>query len=511
MKLIERGNSSSLANFIFRIDPRDPIESSDCAPISRRYVQKRKDLRREWINRDKLGKYIVELDDGIPVKYTGLARYFANERLQSGVRIVEALRDYFCGRFTTPHDKQSLLYLSKVFAESFMTANPEMFRGSVRTAEVITFSVIMLSIEAHGQKGGRLRNRFTSLSEFIDIIESCCPPSTLSEDLKEMYWDVLRRPVHLKTSYRHNDFDMKGSNTSNARDDNRAGNADHYDDGKCGDKVESPIIARAKGRDEIQSVLRSTARTPPKMTSITKSNDSNLFLLKTLVYYASRKNPLYAGKVTDEVIAARHFERISKISSYARKTRESGTLESRSMPVKTSKYGILSDPKQTLRIVVVGKQKCGKTDLISRYLNLPPPDEYEPTLQDLYTTEWVHSKMIVRLEVVEIGGTFKKLDVLSTGDCFILAFDLTDGSSFEKMLDFRVAIETYVPRGRAVSLVIVGCKADLPGGSEICRQRASGVAKHAGCLFIECSARNEKDINAPFDYLVRNYLRDTEK
>eukprot|EP00939_MAST-03C_sp_MAST-3C-sp1_P003165 g3165.t1 len=158
-KLIERGNATSLLNFIFSLERKAAKKKTKGSDTQLRYVDAEGVALVSVLDSLNLGVYLGSKK----TKYPDLAKRIAEHTPLAGVDFVDGMRNYFATRFLIPNKVPAIERLAHVFADTFVAANPKVFGGSKEAAFVMTFSSIMLSIDFHGHRGKRRRIDRSSL------------------------------------------------------------------------------------------------------------------------------------------------------------------------------------------------------------------------------------------------------------------------------------------------------------------------------------------------------------
>lgn len=102
---------------------------------------------------------------------------------------------------------------------------------------------------------------------------------------------------------------------------------------------------------------------------------------------------------------------------------------------------------KTYNIVLVGPSFVGKTALIMRYLKSEFMEEYEPTIEDVYSKQSVIDKEVCLLYIKETcGGVHHSSPMLEGqirgGDGYLCVFSFDNSHSFQCMCAYVEKIRT---------------------------------------------------------------------
>jgi Ras-related protein Rab-18 len=88
----------------------------------------------------------------------------------------------------------------------------------------------------------------------------------------------------------------------------------------------------------------------------------------------------------------------------------------------------------------------------------------------------------------------------------ILVYDVTKKSSFQKLDSWLEELEMNTNRN--VTKIVVGNKIDLSSERSVDREAGKAFAKKKRCLFLECSAKQDTNVQLVFSELVKKILED---
>ncbi|PVU93242.1 hypothetical protein BB560_006006, partial [Smittium megazygosporum] len=161
------------------------------------------------------------------------------------------------------------------------------------------------------------------------------------------------------------------------------------------------------------------------------------------------------------------------------------------------------------KFVFLGHRGVGKTSLIMRYTEKTFVDNYYPTIED------VHDK------IVDLSGTKYKFTILDTSgqdefsmlnshhtigtDVFVLVFSVASKKSFEMVNSIKDKILDQTGLDH-VPMLLVGCKSDLENMRQVPKEDAQNLASSLNCQYIECSAKDEVNIDKVFEMSLKEIL-----
>lgn len=153
-------------------------------------------------------------------------------------------------------------------------------------------------------------------------------------------------------------------------------------------------------------------------------------------------------------------------------------------------------PKR-LYLAVVGSECTGKSQLVMRYNEDKFYDDYAPTFGTELAIEGGISPTSIRTRqsvyIWDTAGREKYKDTvrryLTDAHGFLVVFDITDRASLDHA---RVWIDEL--RAFRVPMVLVGTKIDLAEQRQVTSEMACGC----GLPYFEVSAKQNKNVRAPF-------------
>ncbi|GAA6034006.1 hypothetical protein JCM8097_000646 [Rhodosporidiobolus ruineniae] len=177
-----------------------------------------------------------------------------------------------------------------------------------------------------------------------------------------------------------------------------------------------------------------------------------------------------------------------------------------------------------LKIVLVGDGGVGKSSLTMAILDRPFSDEYDPTVEDAYSLNMVVDGVEYAIELVDTAGQEEYRGLWSEtsareGDAFLVVYSIDSQTSFDQLPDFLHIIRkvrspddipstALTPENTPFPFLLVGNKCDLPPQNrQIRAQQGLSLARQAGGLFSEVSAKNRVNVSSSLTSLLRSTIR----
>ncbi|KAG5366323.1 Ras-like protein 1 [Yarrowia sp. B02] len=149
-------------------------------------------------------------------------------------------------------------------------------------------------------------------------------------------------------------------------------------------------------------------------------------------------------------------------------------------------------PQQKVSIVILGEGGTGKSCITMRLVRSKWVDEYDPTIEDSYSTTRVVDGVSYRIDIIDTAGQEEYRDMLgnlfqvdSKIDAYLLVYDITAPQSLEALDYFNDMIDKNVE-----------------AAGELTDQGLQWAREH-GCGFMETSAKQMVNIEETFSSIVR--------
>lgn len=187
-----------------------------------------------------------------------------------------------------------------------------------------------------------------------------------------------------------------------------------------------------------------------------------------------------------------------------------------------------------LTVVIVGDGGVGKSSMTLRFIKGEYHDFYDPTIDDSYLFTTMVDGVQWQIEVLDTAGQeeYRGLWVehaISQGDAFIITYAINSIDSFKAVPTFLKIItnakrsvqsqprdqpsgSNIRPKDYPFPFVVAGNKSDLSESRVVAADEGFQLADAAGGMFLECSAKENVNIQELFTGLVRSivWLRQKE-
>lgn len=168
-----------------------------------------------------------------------------------------------------------------------------------------------------------------------------------------------------------------------------------------------------------------------------------------------------------------------------------------------------------ISITICGDGGCGKSSITLRLVRSQWTHEYDPTIEDSYSTTRTIDGQSYFLSLTDTAGQeeYRGLWAASNlkSDAFLLVYDITAASSldtleyFMQMIDMECDHRLDTGGVQPVKLV-AGNKCDLKDSRIISSRQGLEYARSRGCGFMETSAREMVNIEETFALIVRRVV-----
>ena len=150
------------------------------------------------------------------------------------------------------------------------------------------------------------------------------------------------------------------------------------------------------------------------------------------------------------------------------------------------------------KIIFVGDAGVGKTTIISRIMNNPFSEEYEPSIGvDFMSKNLKYHGQIVKLQIWDTAGQEKYKGLIPSyirnSSIVFIVYDISSKTSFDnipKWINFVKSIDN-------TTLILCGNKIDLEN-REVKKEEGEEFAKKENIPFYEVSAKTEENIKDMF-------------
>ncbi|XP_031425425.1 ras-related and estrogen-regulated growth inhibitor isoform X2 [Clupea harengus] len=145
------------------------------------------------------------------------------------------------------------------------------------------------------------------------------------------------------------------------------------------------------------------------------------------------------------------------------------------------------------KLVVLGRDNCGKTALCVRFITKRFIGEYDHKKEVTYGCRKVVDKEAIDLEILDtvnkecVGPAANSLESsIKWGDGFLIMYSVTDRSSFESVSRLKRLID-HGKQTLGIPTVIVANKCDIENGRVVRTEEGQALAADLRCSFFELS------------------------
>jgi len=157
------------------------------------------------------------------------------------------------------------------------------------------------------------------------------------------------------------------------------------------------------------------------------------------------------------------------------------------------------------KIVMLGAGGVGKSALTMQFVHGSFIENYDPTVEDLYTKQISINNRTYILEILDTAGVeqFASMSDLyiRNGHGFILVYSITNSQSFDEIQGLQKKI-CRIKQSNKVPIVITGNKIDLDFDRKVSQDCCKDVIC-SSTSFMEVTAKNNFQVNSLFIELVR--------
>lgn len=169
-----------------------------------------------------------------------------------------------------------------------------------------------------------------------------------------------------------------------------------------------------------------------------------------------------------------------------------------------------------INVAVLGVAGCGKSALIVKFLTRRFITEYDPNLEDTYSSEEMVDQQPVLVKIMDTAdqdGPVNCERYLSWASAYLVVYSIDDRSSF---LGCQSYLETLSNNGRGghtdTPVLLLGNKLDMERYRQVSKGEGASLASRFGCLFFEVSACLDfLSVQHVFHEAVREVRRELER
>ncbi|XP_051561815.1 ras-like protein family member 12 isoform X2 [Myxocyprinus asiaticus] len=168
-------------------------------------------------------------------------------------------------------------------------------------------------------------------------------------------------------------------------------------------------------------------------------------------------------------------------------------------------------------IVVLGAMGSGKSAALTvKFLTKRFISEYDPNLEDTYSSEEVVDQQPVLVKVMDTAdqdGLVNCERYLSWANAFIIVYSIDNRNSFESCQQYIETVTHYTKGLQPEApVILLGNKVDMERYRQVSKSDGAALASQFGCLFFEVSACLDfLSVQHIFHKAIREVRRETER
>ncbi|KAM9765709.1 ras-like protein family member 12 isoform 1-T2 [Menidia menidia] len=167
-------------------------------------------------------------------------------------------------------------------------------------------------------------------------------------------------------------------------------------------------------------------------------------------------------------------------------------------------------------LVLLGEMGCGKSALTVKFLTKRFISEYDPYLEDIYSSEEFVDQQLVTVRVMDTfdqDGPVNCERYLSWANAFLVVYSIDNMESFERCQSYLQTLDqrnkTFKPQA---PIILLGNKLDMNRYRQVSQCDGELLASRFGCLFFEVSACQDfHSVQHVFYEAVRSAKRGGER
>jgi len=176
-----------------------------------------------------------------------------------------------------------------------------------------------------------------------------------------------------------------------------------------------------------------------------------------------------------------------------------------------------TNKENTIKCVVIGDARVGKTSLVRSYATNEFPGPYTPTASDTYSVNVLVASKPITFSLTDTGGNenYDQLRLIAypNTDIFLCCFSIVNPTSFEQVRSkWFPEITSQCPN---TPIILVGTKMDLStdpsttrelkssGQNPVLRDQGLAMVQDIGAItYKECSASTQEGVKEVFDAAI---------
>ncbi|XP_076880988.1 ras-like protein family member 12 [Brachyhypopomus gauderio] len=167
-------------------------------------------------------------------------------------------------------------------------------------------------------------------------------------------------------------------------------------------------------------------------------------------------------------------------------------------------------------VVVLGAMGSGKSALTVKFLTKRFISEYDPNLEDTYSSEEIVDQQPVQVKVMDTAdqdGPVNCERYLTWASAFIVVYSIDNRCSFEICQQYLETVTLYTKGLQPEApIILLGNKVDMQRYRQVSQTEGESLALRFGCAFFEVSACLDfPSVQHVFHEAVREVRREAER
>ncbi|KAL7721180.1 Ras family GTPase RAS1 [Entamoeba marina] len=171
--------------------------------------------------------------------------------------------------------------------------------------------------------------------------------------------------------------------------------------------------------------------------------------------------------------------------------------------------------QQGLRLIVLGGGGVGKSSIVIREVQNVFVEIYDPTIEDSYRKLMVINDERVILDILDTAGAEEypplRDQYIWQSEGFIIVYSITRHVSFEEVSIFYDQFLKVKGKDTNAPIIIAGNKIDLENERQVTTEEGQQLADELGVDFIECSAKEDINIDELFETIALSVIECSAK
>jgi Ras-related protein Rab-1A len=161
------------------------------------------------------------------------------------------------------------------------------------------------------------------------------------------------------------------------------------------------------------------------------------------------------------------------------------------------------------KLLLIGNSSVGKTSILLRYVDDAFNTDFQTTIGvDFKLAELTRNDKLIKLQLWDTAGQDRFRNIVASyyrgANGIILVYDITNAESFHNIPKWMEESSSYLTQ--SVPKLLIGNKADLSSQRQVSTADAQEFATQHGMLFLETSAKTNKNIKSAFETMADNML-----